>query len=268
MLYETLRAIARFPGIQHLRRARYRRNFFSRRAKARFWGIYGTREDAISEATRQFGKADYDEPSIVNNSINVFMAVNLFDWPALFYLNKAIQENGARSIVDVGGHIGVKYYAFRSLLNFPTDFRWQVVEVPSMVRVGRDRRTELGAGEELTFHERPEDVNAADVLFCSGSLQYLPTDLAGLTESLRRPRTIILNKVPQAAGDGGFYTVENLGRARVPYRVFARGELEAQLAQLGYREHARWDLPDRAFSIPFAGSNGKASVCGMVWSVR
>jgi len=268
MLIETLRTIANLPGLYHLRRAYYRRAFFhpNHRRGSRCWGTYENFAVAQTEARRLFGKADYDEPLIVNNSLQVFMATNLFDWPVIFNLDRAIRDRGAMSIVDVGGHIGVKYYAFRPFLKFPPKFRWSVVDVPAMTSAGHARRQELGAGDELHFHEHAAEVGSADILFCSGSLQYIPAELNALASSFGKPQTILLNKIPVTSGKA-CVTLDNLGHARVPYRIYARDELEAQMRDMGYRELARWNIPEMDFSIPFTRPLRRISMGGMVWSL-
>ncbi len=268
MLIEALRTIANLPGLYHLRRAYYRRAFFhpNHHRGSRCWGTYENFAAAEAEARRLFGKADYDEPRIVKNSLEVFMATNLFDWPVIFHLDRAIRERGAMSVVDFGGHIGVKYYAFRPFLKFPPGFRWSVVDVPAMTSAGRARRQELGAGDELHFHEHAEQVGPADILFCSGSLQYTPFELTALASSFGKPQTILLSKIPVTSGQA-FVTLDNLGHARVPYRIYAQDELEAQMRDMGYRELARWNIPEKDFSIPFTRPRFRVSVGGMAWSL-
>ena len=49
--------------------------------------------------------------------------VNPRDYPLLFWFSELFRE-GATSVFDFGGHIGVKYYAFQRYLPYPDNLRW------------------------------------------------------------------------------------------------------------------------------------------------
>jgi putative methyltransferase (TIGR04325 family) len=59
------------------------------------------------------------------------------DYPVMFWLEKFIGE-GCRKFFDLGGHIGVSYYAYQLHIGYPQDLRWTVCDVPAVVAKGRE----------------------------------------------------------------------------------------------------------------------------------
>ncbi len=131
-------------------------------------------------------------------------------------------EEGGRHVVDLGGHLGVKYRVYRRLWSFPSDLRWTVCETSDVVRAARDLPPEdLLPG--LTFTSDRASLADADILFASGVLQYLEEPLHSILAGLpRRPRHLVLNKVPLTDGPE-IWTIQNVGAALVPYHVMNRG---------------------------------------------
>lgn len=227
-----------------------------------YWGRFETREDAVAFLPEHL-RSTYDNPKIVDLNVDVFRSVNLFDWPVLFYLQQMIGNGLLTSLTDFGGHVGVKYEAYCPLLDFPSGFAWQVVEVPSMVAAGRKR-----AGSDhpsLKFFERPEDTCPCDVLLCSGVLQYSPLTIDEIINRLpRRPKMVILSRV--AVHDiESFFTIENFIDVKIPSRVFGAADIEQFREKAGYTRCIRWPIPYRDFEIPFERSVSTVNMIGEVW---
>jgi putative methyltransferase (TIGR04325 family) len=173
-----------------------------------------------------------------------------------------IADGALRRVTDFGGHVGVKYLAYRHVVDFPPDLVWQVVEVPAMCREGRRRAHDASA---LRFCERLEDAEPCDVLLCSGSLQYVETPLDQLLARMAPPPVVLLNKVSVGEGEVGFHTLEDFGLGRMPHRVLSLPELEALRRRCGYELERRWDIPHRTFEVLAADGRREVRMVGEAW---
>jgi putative methyltransferase (TIGR04325 family) len=160
------------------------------------------------------------------------------DYPALFWLREALAES--RSLLDVGGHIGEAFYAFERVLAYPPGFKWTVMDVPTVAEAGRKLALERGASA-LEFISDYGSTEGADILFAAGALQYI--DSPGVADAIRsfriRPRHLVINKTPIYEGPA-FVTLQNIGTAHCPYRIFNRQEFVSELDAEGYRLVDEW----------------------------
>jgi putative methyltransferase (TIGR04325 family) len=248
------------PGLAQLRRSG-RLNAALRQCHGDHWGRFPTRAAALAYRRPQAALA-YDDDRVVEINIELFSRVHLFDWPVLFHLQRLLAAGALRRLTDFGGHVGVKYHAYRGLLDLPPDFAWQVVEVPVMCREGRRRAAGL---PQLRFHETPEATEPADLLLCSGALQYVEEPLDVILARLpARPPAILLNKV-SVVDDRGFFTLESFGLGRMPHQVLALAELDALRVRAGYSLSARWDIPERNFTVLAADGKHAVRMIGEAW---
>lgn len=172
------------------------------------------------------------------------------DYPALFWLDRLFRE-GCRSVIDLGGSIGIKYYAFRRYLDYPDDLHWTVCEVPSIAAAGQAWARDHDTQQQITFTHRREDADGHDILFASGCLQYLDYPLRELLDALSvPPRHVLINVVPLHP-DKSFFTVQNMGRLYCVYGISAHAEFVAHMKGRGYAIRDQWDQPDRRCDIPY-----------------
>ena len=182
------------------------------------------------------------------------------DYPMMFWLRPLL--GNTRRIFDVGGHIGLAFYGYRSYLTFPDDLNWVVQDVPAVVDAGRALALERGA-DSLRFTSELEDAQAADVLIASGSLQYIEAPLASLLKRLTRPPAhLLLNKLPLTDGPS-FVTLQNAVYAMCPYHVFNRTQFEDSFIELGYKVIDRWGDPERSCLLPRSPSRSVATYSGV-----
>ena len=238
----NVQLLARFEAANH------RRRFAHNRDENLFRGVFDCAEGAMRSAppTRPIG---YDNDA--STTLYDFHLVRVFayDYPALHWFRRSFDE-GLSKVLDIGGHIGIKYYAFRKYLDYPTGLGWQVCDVPSVVARGREIAAARDAAKRLTFVSDPSQALPCDLLFLSGSIQYLPVDLHTLLETLpARPRRIVVNTTP-IHPKLTFFTLNSIGTAVCPYRVFSEADVLAQFASLGYRTLDRWDCPGKPMRIP------------------
>lgn len=216
-----------------------------------FRGSFGSYEEAMA-AVKPGLLAGYDHAEIADISFERMCQVQVWDYPVLFWLARLLPSTAR--LLDAGGHMGTKFRAFRPLLSLPEGFDWAVYDVPAIVRAGRVRAERDGLSG-ISFYERIEDAPAAEVLLCSGLLQYLDIPFAELLARMpKAPEHLVLNKVATREGPT-VVTLEGFGAAEVPYQVRDRAAFVDGLAALGYDIIDSWAIPDLSRSNPAFGDS-------------
>ena len=258
----ALYLMSNLPGIVHVRRLYHKTRFFHGGGDyVRFWGAFETAEAARKHLADEC-PSNYAEADLTEVNRESFLQVHLFDYPIIFWLNKIQGEY--KSLIDFGGHIGVKYYAYEKFLPHLQGINWTVVEVPFAVERGRKEASERGASN-LTFSDSLDN-KQCDVLFISGAMQYASKSIGELLDSMHSfPRLIILNKLPVHLG-ADLYTLENFGNAKIHYRIFNKDNFDELLHRRGFRKIDTWTIPSREITIPFAEEQvKKMEMQGQVW---
>ncbi|MBB3228651.1 putative methyltransferase (TIGR04325 family) [Luteibacter sp. Sphag1AF] len=239
------------PPIRRLLEARYDREFFAHTSLTHnlYRGVFNTFAEAqASIAGRQ--TVGYDNTPSASLYRERTHRVYINDYPMMLWLSKLL-DSGAMSVFDLGGHIGVAYYAYQRYLRYPERLRWTVMDVPAVNAAGTEWAELHDPERRLHFTSSAQDADNVDILFAAGSLQYLDYTLGDLLASLRhRPRHLLLNSVPLHPS-ASYFTVQNMGTACCPYRVTADREFLHGLRELGYAPQDRWENPHRSCQIPF-----------------
>ena len=248
-----IRELLPFPG----REEAYRRKFLENREENLFMGSF--KSFATAEASAPTSKAvGYD-----NAPADAFYShqVAFYDYPGLFWLGRSL-DDGMRRIFDLGGHVGIKYYAFRRMLDYPADLRWRVCDVPSVVKSGRELAVQREATAQLSFTTEIRDASGCDVLYASGSLQYLPQRISEIIAALPvKPRRIVLNTTA-VHPERTLYTLNSIGFAVCPYRIQHHDELLAELAAAGYKRRDAWRNEGKPIEVPFVDGGDKPYYAG------
>ena len=107
-----------------------------------FRGVFDTWDAAAASAppTRPLG---YDNPDSAALYLR-HLSVEDWDYPALFWIADSVAK-GLRHFADIGGSVGIKYYAFGKFVKFPGELRWRVIDVPAVVARGREFALQRGA---------------------------------------------------------------------------------------------------------------------------
>ena len=189
----------------------------------------------------------YDNPVSATRMLSEWLAVHPSDYPVLFWLGKLLL--GSKTVFDWGGSVGLKYFAFRPYLEYPTDLVWFVSEVPAVVELGREIARDKRA-TALRFTTDFTGMADADLLLAAGVLQFINDPFSCLRTQPRLPRHLIINKVPVYELPSAV-TLHNMGTAFCPYHLFNRPELVRAIETLGYRLVDEWRLPGVACQIPF-----------------
>jgi putative methyltransferase (TIGR04325 family) len=222
--------------------------FIANRDQNMFYGVYDRRELAEAAAA-SYGKNGYDNQESAD-LYRFMMRMTPHDYPALYWISRSLSE-GMTSVFDVGGAIGIKFYAFRDHLAGWPALRWRVQDVPAVAQRGREVAKEKGVSQQLDFTDRFEDGDGIDVLFASGVVQYLPKRLGEMLEGYKQlPRRIIVNTAA-IHSKHEFYTVNSIGTAFCPYRIQTQAGFIGSLSKLGYKLKETWQNLGKPMTIPF-----------------
>lgn len=241
-----VRFVKEIPGVKSLRQARYARFFRNADNHNLFHGIYENFASAERAAPKN-KVIGYDHEAPASLYEEFFENVGPSDFPALFWLERLNEE--IATVYDFGGHVGFKYYAYRKLLG--RALKWTTYDLPSVVARGRLIAEQRGEAN-LRFSDSVEDLGTGhDLLFVSGSFQYLenPVDLL-LQGILRKPKFILVNMLPTHE-EKSYITLQNIGPAFCPYKIFHKTSFIEQVEGYGYKKTAEWQNPEKRCQIPF-----------------
>lgn len=245
---------AELPIIRLLGKPLYRR-LFERRSFGDnvYSGIYASHALALAAAervTRPSSYEQFDPAAFAGGGMYGRQGIRVSDYPLVYWLNRLFGE-GCRSVFDLGGHDGVTYYSFARLLDYPADMRWIVHDVPNAMAAGAEWAREHDAQKQLSFAASRFDASGCDVLLSSGTLQYLDYTLSDLLAELPvPPPQVLVNLVPMHP-EKSFFTLQNMGRAVMPYRVQAVPDFVEAMQGLGYSVLDQWHSRERHLRVPF-----------------
>lgn len=224
----------------------YRNQFDDNTSNNLFSGLFSSFEQALAHAGSH-QRVGYDNAESAN--LPYTSSIQHWDYPVMFWLSRFF-EQGLKTVFDLGGHTGIKYYAFRRAIAYPDELRWRVCDVPAVTQKGQEMAHERDPEQKLSFTNAATDMKDHDILLASGSLQYLPQSLAELlTQAGHLPRKILINITP-IHPDRTFFTLNHIGSAVCPYRVQARAPFIASIRALGYTRSGEWEVPGKELFLP------------------
>jgi putative methyltransferase (TIGR04325 family) len=254
------------PVLRNVLDRRYFQNFLSEAGFGSYYGIYSS----FSEAKRHIPESDgYNQEALAEEFMARIDCVFPYDYPILFWLYRAFQA-GCKSVFDIGGSVGIHYYAYQKYLVYPDDIKWCVCETPAMARVGGQLAATNGVGN-LTFVESVNSAAShADIWYSAGALQYMekshPKQLLEVSGS--RPTHILLNKIPVYDGDE-FVTSQNIGKdSYSPFQVFNRKKMIAEFEELGYQLMDSWAVMERRLHLTGHPERSLPTFSGMYFRTR
>ncbi len=246
------------PVVRAALKARFERNFITLKGVGCLSGAYPDFA-AAAEAAPKTMAVGYDIDAAGTLYRERMSRVLLKDYPALLWLSRIMPE--ARRLFDIGGHVGVMYYAYRRYLNFRHDLAWTVCDVPSVVRAGEAMARERNESN-LFFTTRLADASGSDVVLATGSLQYIERTIGDLLASLpQKPRHVLINETPTHA-EREIITLQNIGVSICPYRITRHGSIPMSMADLGYDLVDSWEDPVRRTEIPFVTGEKEIAYSG------
>jgi len=250
---EMLNSLLQFPA----RESAYKRKFLNNTDENLFMGSFESfaAAEAGAPSSKAVGYANADAGELYSPQIY------FYDYPGLFWLGRSI-DAGLTRVFDLGGHVGIKYYAFRRVLSYPSTLRWTVCDVPGVVESGRAMAVKREATQQLGFTTDYHDASGCDVLYVSGSLQYLPVRMDTILSELAvKPRRIVMNTTA-VHPERTIYTLNSIGIAVCPYRIQHHDELLADLSRSGYRKRDVSRNEGKPIEVPFVEGGDKPYYAG------
>ena len=249
---------------------RWRRQQFL--AKAGFGFYFGVFDSFAAARAWLPPNPEFNNDALATEYVEVrTQQVFAYDYPVMWWLDRAFRES-ARSVLDIGGSVGVHYYAYRFYIDMPPGVTWRVVEVPAIAPIGRELAIERAASG-LSFIDDLEKALAnadVDAWISAGALQYMenarPGDL--LKRSMEMPMHLLLNKLPLYEGDD-FVTTQNIGAVSfAPMHVFNRDRLIHGIEALGYTLRDRWAVHERSLYLPGYPDRSFPSFTGLYFAAE
>ena len=245
-LEKAARSAWRVPLVGGLLERDYARAFF-KRPPNRFMGVFPGFA-AAAQAVPLDQRVGYDHDELAGMYRHRMDKACQSDYAMLFWLKDLLPDNPF--VVDYGGHVGVSFYGWKSYLNYPSNLRWLVYEVPAIVRGGLQLAAERDS-RGLFFTSTLADGRDCNIFMAAGSLQYVDSSLPALLRDLgSKPRHLFINKLPVYDGES-FVTLQSTGRALHPYRIFNRDEFLREVTDLGYHLVDDWVNREQHCEIPF-----------------
>lgn len=242
LLRVTGKLPVRLPVVSQLAEQQFRRSYHG------FRGVYPSFETAQDSAP-EGSSTGYDNEEAASYYRERLNRIYPADYPVIFWLRELF-ERGVDRVFDLGGHVGVAYYAYQKYLKFPDTLQWRICDVPEVCESGRQLAKERGV-TNLTFTSDFSDASEFSILFTSGATQYLECSLAERFRNLSKvPDHLIYNLVPLTPHDT-FYTLQTIGVSFCPYRVESHSAFHTELEGLDYKLIDAWENPEKECFIPF-----------------
>jgi len=249
-LHQMLDRALNAPGFKQWRKSRFDADFNRAAYGGICRGVFKTYEEAVKSAPASLPLGyDHEAPAAMygDRLDRVFPS----DYPMMLWLERAFAD-GASRVFDLGGHVGVSYYAYQKYLAYPNNLAWQVSDVPAVNKVGAEMAFERDSRRQLQFVGSFDLAGDADVLFTSGCLQYLPETLDAKLQSLsKKPRWVLVNLLP-LHDRLAYWTVENIGTAFCPYRIQQKSTFFDDLKRLDYDLLDVWENREKGCSVAFS----------------
>lgn len=271
----TVRAInsvvlGRLPVGRWLRKIPFLQKWFNSFVMARtdraghvFSGLYSSYKAAMADvpAPRATGW-DHDESAkLWQDEIAPLRASS---YPVFFWLSCLLREE--TTLIDLGGSIGLTYYAYRRYLSLPAGATWTVIEVPAIADEGARIAVRENA-TNLKFVSQLSDAPTADFFPSAGAMQYMEESIPGFLERLHKKlRYLLLNKLPVADYDT-IWNLNNYGPALAANRVFNDREFVGYSESHEYRLKDRWLVPNLRILIPFYPENYLREFSGFLFEL-
>jgi len=245
-----------------------RQQFFSEAGFGNYFGVFA---DFAQARDWLPASPEFDHAALAAEYVDVrTKRVFAYDYPVMWWLERAFRD-GATKVLDLGGSVGVHFYAYRRYFQMPHGLSWRVVDVPAIAAIGRDMAGQVGSdAAALSFSDDMEQAlgGGGDIWIAAGSLQYFEISRPGdlLRRSRVRPRHILLNKLPIHDGED-YVTAQNIGAGCfAPVQVYNRQRFVKEVEALGYALRDQWQVLERSLHLPGFPERCVPTFSGMYFS--
>jgi putative methyltransferase (TIGR04325 family) len=165
--------------------------------------------------------------------------INSYEYCSLFWLYQNLKDGG-KSVLDLGGGWGWEYYNYREYYSEPQCLEWTVCELDDHVMLGRQIASYIG-NKNIAFIDNLHEMSCnIDVLFASGSFQYIENyyEYYQIIDE-KKPRNIIYNRLP-LTDEAMIVTIQKLPSSYVPLYINNRRQFIKKHSELGYNLVDDW----------------------------
>jgi putative methyltransferase (TIGR04325 family) len=265
-LHSLLDRLLEAPPVAAWRRVRFDASFEKGGYGGVCRGVYSSHAQAAAAAARGIALG-YDNEAAGKMYLERLERVYPADYPMMLWLDHAFEE-GARRVFDLGGHVGIAYYAYRRFVHFPADLSWLVHDVPAVMEAGQALARERDSFGQIAFVDEPSaaaEAARADVFFTSGCQQYLEQPLAERLRSLSRlPTWVLVNLLPLHE-TADYWTVQSIGAALCPYHIERRSAFVESMRSLGYTVEDAWENAEKRCEVAFSPEHDLDRYHGMAF---
>jgi putative methyltransferase (TIGR04325 family) len=262
-IYRSIKhKILKIPAIKQWEE-RHKKQTYEKRFSEKCYGccrgVFNTFEEAIASApkTKNLG---YDSSELAENYLQKLkkhfltdnsVSINSYDYPIIFWLQNILQINDV--VFDLGGNLGFHFYAYAKYLNYPSQFKWLICEMPEIVKCGREFALEKQKSQ-LFFTSNFPEIEEANILIASGSIQYIQTFWENFSKLTQKPKHILINRLPLYDGKT-IVTLQNGGKVFYPQYVFNKQDFIKFFENIGYELIDIWEDRVDSCQIPFYPEN-------------
>jgi putative methyltransferase (TIGR04325 family) len=221
-----------------------------------FWGVFDTFEEAIAAApaTKSIGydcaelAQEYQTMLDLGDWEGSKSVVRSFDYPVLYWIGKIFQTStlDRTNFFDFGGNLGIHFLTYSNYLDFPSNLKWVVCDLPEIVKVGNSEQRD----PRLSFTTDFELASGSDIFLASGSIQYDRNISMRIKALERQPQHILINRIGLYEGKQ-IVTLQNGGKVFYAQYIFNRHDFISSLESIGYQLVDIWEDNVDSCYIPF-----------------
>ncbi len=234
--------------VMWLRKNKYEKKFITNQYLNLFKEIYPTYEQA-TQAAEKYEVKGYDNPDAAKMYKDMCNKLFPEDYPTLYWLNRLAPEIG--NILDFGGHVGIKRYAFDKYLPQMNHVEWKVYDLPKVIEEAKTLNREIDPEGRIniTFQDEIKK-EKIDLFLALGSFQYIPREVSSvLAELSERPKYLLI-RVPLTKKET-FVTLNHIGTTVCPYIIRNEEQFFNEVVAEGYELVDKWVSPNKVCEIPF-----------------
>ncbi len=268
MITTTKKIITEFKEsapVVWLRKSKYETKFATNEYLNLFKEIFPTYDEALKAAQRYETKG-YDNKSSAQMYKDMCHKIFPEDYATLYWLNRLNPE--INNLIDFGGHVGIKRYAFSDYLPNINNVDWKVYDLPQVILEAGALNKEIDPDSLINISFQDElKKEKIDLFLALGSFQYIPTEVADIISQFSEKPQYLLVSVPLTKKKT-FVTLNHIGTTVCPYIIRNEDEFMEGITSQGYELVDRWISPNKVCEIPFYDEYSVRGYTGHVFKLK